>query len=223
MEADIQGVSRVEIPKNSGFAVVTPTTEKPGVIAIAGTGRSGSTCVAKLLRETGVHVTATFGHKFGEYFAENVALNNALASKDLETLLMIANKISHEQWCFKRPGEFMHVKFGLNVLRRLKPCVIVVSRDTVASALCEINFQTKKQGNVDPEYWVGEYSLRNQRLLREAMVESEHTPTAFVSYEKLLSHPELITRKLCNFVDCEFKNQALSVVGNRQSYYRALA
>ena len=213
----------MEIPKNTGFAVITPTTEKPGVIAISGTGRSGSTCVAKLLRATGVHVTATVGHKFGEYFSENVALNNALAVKDLEALLKIANQIPHKQWCFKRPGEFMHVKFGLNVLRRLKPCVVVVLRDTVASALCEINFQNKKQGNVDPKYWVGEYSLRNQRLLRETMIESEHTPTAFVSYEKLLSHPELITRELCKFVRCEFKSQALSVVGNRQSYYRALA
>jgi hypothetical protein len=223
LEAGKQGIGGMEIPKNSGFTIITPTLEQPGVIAITGTGRSGSTCLAKLLRATGVHVTATVGHTFGKCFSENVAFNNALASKDCKSIFRLTKQMPPGQWCFKRPGEFMHLKFGLDLLRPLRPCVIVAVRDTLASALCEINFQEKRQSNIDVKYWIQEYSLRNQRLLREAMIESTNTPTAFVSYEKLMAHPKYITHKLCEFVRCKFNEQAVEVVGKKETYYQSIS
>ena len=213
----------MEEKRNSGILILSKAERPPGLIIVTGTGRCGSTCVASLLLALGVNLCRTENGAGGLEFSESFRLNDYLKNRNGEGLSTIAAEMGDAVWAFKTPGEFAHIAFAANHLKHLNPHIICVCRDSVASACCEINFQSRINCNIDQAEWLRTFAGRNMRMLAEVSAYAASAPTMFVSFEKLLENKSDVTKGICEFAGIEFSESALTAIGRNKSYYRCFS
>lgn len=159
------------------------TNEK--TILIIGQARAGTTMVASLLNEIGIHIGKNFGpvhedNDLGKHVGQ--LLNGSVSEDFLEEI----NKRNHSypKWAWKRPDMYLYLDKLLPMLRN--PQIVCILRDVVSvSRRNEISLgqEPDSSGGIAKKL-IG--TLEEQRKLLQA-VEICNVPALLLSYEKIIT------------------------------------
>ena len=164
---------------------------RPGeqtTIVVVGVPRSGTSMIASVLKQFGVHL----GDEIDTSVFEDRTIAKAVDSGDMEAFRTIVEdyNASHRIWGFKRPKAFSHLDEILKVLRN--PRIVVTMRDCVAIAV-----RNSKSVYHDE---VGGIRRAAQATLAAIDALGDVTcPMLMVSYEKAITNPKTFARQLASF------------------------
>lgn len=181
-------------------------------IIVVGVARSGTSMVAKTLRELGVFI----GAKADQAVHEDVEIARALETRDLEALRRLVSERDgkHDVWGFKRPGAYKLIDRFVQHFRN--PRFVITFRDPVAIAKRnEISMQMDFMKALHlAVHEMGELVYFVDRLKQPAML---------VSYEKALLNPEAFVSNLVEFcgisISPDLARQAAAAIENGPARY----
>jgi hypothetical protein len=156
---------------------------------ISGIGRGGTTLVAEILREAGMHL----GDHVADLVAEDLQILGILRSKDdpgLDRLIARRNE-QHLDWGFKLPNIHAFLRYA-DLARFRNPHLILIFRDPQAIAV---------RGEL-AEYFDPSVALRDAAAALGALAEFVNhatCPCLLLSYEKALMFPESFVDALTDF------------------------
>jgi hypothetical protein len=191
----------------------TDDTTTGRTFIVSGSGRGGTTLVAEILREAGLHL----GDNIAEIVSEDLQMLGILRSGDrgrLDTVIARRNG-QHQDWGFKLPNihAFLHHK---DLARFRNPHLIMIFRDPQAIAT----------RGVLADYFDPLIALRDASVALNNLVEFVHLttcPCLLLSYEKALTFPGDFIDTLVNFcglgIESESRQRLLGrVQPNAESY-----
>jgi len=190
-------------------------------ILIIGQARAGTTMVASLLNEIGIHIGKNYGpvhedNDLGKHVGQ--LLNGSVSGDFLEEI----NKRNHSypKWAWKRPDMYLYLDKLLPMLRN--PQVVCILRDIVSvSRRNEISLdQEPDSSDGISKKLIG--TLEEQRKLLQA-VEICNVPALLLSYEKIITKPKNFIVDFLDFLG-EGKSEAstsklLSIISPNHAGY----
>lgn len=196
----------------------TDKAKPPRSVIITGTGRSGTTAIARLSAFLGVQMATQSDNLASQAYCEHGFLRESIKHQRTEVLDRIAAEMADSLWGFKIPGEFSHCAFAARHLAPSGTCIVCVTRDTTATALCEYQFK-----NADGRHWLIEYASRNQRMIIEACSIASEIPMMLISYEKLLANPAAVSDCLADYLCVNRDSEAVQkMLQIKNDYYNVL-
>jgi len=167
-------------------AGITPSDTS--TIIVVGVARSGTSMVAKCLREMGVFI----GTKADQAVHEDVEIARALESGDVRELkrLISERDSAHTIWGFKRPGAFKLINRFVQHFRN--PRFVITFRDPVAIAKRN---EISMQMDFMKAFRLATYDLSELTNF----VDETTVPVMMVSYEKSLQEPRQFVEALARF------------------------
>ena len=184
--------------ENFGCAVLNPAPcEDKATIAITGLGRSGTTMVARILRELGIPM----GDGLGGRFLEDTDILRAIKSADMATFKAIcrARDARHSKWAFKCPAMRVTLQDSLKHMRG--PRLIVPFRDIMA-----ISMRNNLEISTEMKTALGLAARGYAKML--AAFDEVDAPILFLSYEKALQYPMRTVRQIAEFCGIELSDEA---------------
>lgn len=196
----------------------TDKANPPKTVIVTGTGRSGTTAIARLSEFLGVRMITQTDNLASQAYCEHGFLRESIKQQRTEVIDRIASEMGDHLWGFKVPGEFSHCSFAARHLLPLGTCIVCVTRDTTATAMCEYQFK-----NADGRHWLIEYASRNQRMIVEACSIASEIPVMLISYEKLIVDSNAVSDCLADFL-CVDRNPeaAEKMMQIKNDYYNVL-
>ena len=184
--------------ENFGCAVLNPAPcEDKATIAITGLGRSGTTMVARILRELGIPM----GDGLGGRFLEDTDILRAIKSADMATFKAIcrARDARHSKWAFKCPAMRVTLQDSLKHMRG--PRLIVPFRDIMA-----ISMRNNLEISTEMKTALGLAARGYAKML--AAFEEVEVPILFMSYEKTLQYPVRVVKQIAEFCGMTLSDEA---------------
>ena len=157
-------------------------------VVVAGVPRSGTSMVAEILFEAGIHM----GDQLDTSVFEDRELSAAVESGNLEALdrLIAKKNTAHAVWGFKRPKAYTRMEVLLARLRA--PRIIVTMRDPVAIGVR--NAISTHQDAFESIATAAQANLNIAQLLGTLQC-----PLMAVSYEKALADPSYFCQSILEF------------------------
>lgn len=157
-------------------------------VVVVGVPRSGTSMVAAVLRQLGVHL----GDEIDTSVFEDRAIADAIESGDMDGFRRIVadRNARHGLWGFKRPKAFTRLDDILKELRN--PRIVVTMRDCVAIAV-------RNSKSVYHDEVEGVRRAAQATVAALDALEGVDAPTLMVSYEKAMSNPKKFARHLAAF------------------------
>lgn len=177
-------------------------------ILIIGQARAGTTMLATLLNEIGIHIGANFGpvHEDND-LGKHVAQLSASIVPEIFLEEIKNRNHSYQKWAWKRPDMYLYLAKLLPLLRN--PQVVCILRDAVSiSRRNEISLNQEAGGSHSISNKVVE-ALEEQRKLVEA-VESCNIPALLLSYEKIITKPKDFLLGFLEFVGVNKSEASIS-------------
>jgi Sulfotransferase family len=164
----------------------TPGAET--TIVVVGVPRSGTSMVAAVLRQLGVHL----GDETDTSVFEDRAIAAAIDQGDMEAFRKIVadNNSNHTVWGFKRPKALAKLHDIVRDLRN--PRIVVTMRDCVAIAV-------RNSKSVYHDEIEGIRKAAQATVAALGALEGITCPVLMVSYEKAMGNPRKFTRQLAAF------------------------
>ena len=184
--------------ENFGCAIFNPAPcDEKATIAITGLGRSGTTMVARILRELGVPM----GKSIESRFLEDESILYAIKTADMVAFNQIcrARDDLYPKWGFKCPA--MRVKLQDAVENMRAPRLIVPFRDILA-----ISMRNNLEVSTDTKTALGLAARGYAKML--AAFDNIDVPTLFLSYEKALQYPSNTVKQIATFCGIELSAES---------------
>ena len=184
--------------ENFGCAIFNPAPcDEKATIAITGLGRSGTTMVARILRELGVPM----GKSIESRFLEDESILYAIKTADMVAFNQIcrARDDLYPKWGFKCPA--MRVKLQDAVENMRAPRLIVPFRDILA-----ISMRNNLEVSTDTKTALGLAARGYAKML--AAFDNIDVPTLFLSYEKALQYPSHTVKQIATFCGIELSAES---------------
>ncbi len=163
----------------------SPNPHREGyTVIVMGTPRGGTSAVAGTVQRLGV------------FMGENLPNNYEdpdfkLSNRDNIGVAIAERNSSHDTWGFKFPNAIAYLGDFVDAFRN--PVLVVVERDAVASM--KRILRQRDGAPIDVMVNTLRKKLENAKLARRT-----GWPTLYVSYEKLVQHPESFVRELAEFL-----------------------
>ena len=164
---------------------------RPGgqtTIVVVGVPRSGTSMVASVLKQFGIHL----GDEIDSSVFEDRAIAGAIDRGDMDAFRSIVEDYNagHRIWGFKRPKAFSRLDDILKELRN--PRIVVTMRDCVAIAV-------RNSKSVYHDETEGIRRAAQATVAAVDALEDVTCPVLMVSYEKAMSNPKKFARQLAAF------------------------
>ncbi|GAB6142402.1 hypothetical protein JCM14076_31310 [Methylosoma difficile] len=179
-----------KVLENKGVLVINPFESLPSerTVIVLGAARGGTSMVAGVLHQLGV----SMGDKLSSVY-EDLELSEAIEANNQGRIAAVIKKRDDVQkiWGWKRPTSAKYIDNWRGKFRN--PMFVVVFRDIFAIA------------NRNRISVLGEVLSDMRNILKHFgfildFLESDNSPTLFVSYEKAMDDPAYFVNKISNFV-----------------------
>lgn len=200
---------------NSGIRVFNPRACDTATLIIVGIERSGTSMIANVLKELGVHL----GDKHDGSVFEDAEISNAIEKDDsraLEKLIRKNNK-RYDIWGWKRPRAYKYPQKYLGKVRN--PKFIITFRDSFAiSVRNSISVFSETSDNL--------VRTARQNLALSQFVADREEPMLCVSYEKALANKQVFVDELIDYVGIspsqkQIEAAVASIENGKESYLTA--
>lgn len=207
-------------PENTGIRIINwsqPETDRQKTVVVLGISRSGTTMIAQLLTQLGVHMGSNLDSVVYEDKEIRELMESRFSARRFQHLVEKRNA-EHSLWGWKVPKSIHFVREFERYLS--EPHYIFVFRDVLSVSLRN-------------EITLGEHfthymyrALSEYRLMSGLISETRH-PALLVSYEKAIANPMELVKTLGAFLGKKLSEQqssliASSVVPNRPEYVHSI-
>lgn len=166
-----------------------PRSKRNGTIIVTGVARSGTSLIAALLKEAGLFM----GAFLNVVVSEDPQILGLLRRRDLTALKLLVRdrNAGYSRWGFKIPN--LHAYLRYDELRMFRnPHLIIVCRDPVAVGLR--NALSEHYDEIEAMVTAANATYSMMQFASRAAC-----PVFFLSYEKILLHPDEVIERLLRF------------------------
>lgn len=205
-------VEDIELLVNKGIVELNATScPNEATIAMLGVARSGTSMVARCIKELGLYIGHTDDAVYEDLVIGPPLLNRNL--DDVRSIVLERNK-KFEKWGFKKPDAWKLIP-ELELLLR-NPRFVITFRDPLAIAVRN-NIAVKAEVIDNMSNSIRSYA----KML--SLIKSINSPCLLVSYEKAVQFPGNFVARLAEFVGLsvplDVQEKAVkSVVNGRKQY-----